>query len=621
MTMSIKSINLIVLAGGIMLIRAFLTTLILLIFSFPAIAETHDHSAMSSASESKGQIWTCSMHPNIRMNAPGKCPICEMDLIPLESSSMKMSSDSAPIVKLSPYAEKLAEVKTVPVKREFVAENLDFSGRIEYDETRLARISARFPGRVEKLYVNYTGIPVKAGEHIAELFSPELMVLQREYLLALKSSSNSSDSLLPSGILSAAKGKMRLWGLTDSQIDAIAKRGTVSEQMTLLAPINGIVVEKNIVSGQYFKEGDPLFTISDVSHLWLILDVYESDIRFLRYGQKISFRVEAFPSDSFNGRIAYISPEMNRSTRTVPVRVNLENPSGRLRPGMLARAAVSVVLDSEGAVQDDSLAGKWISPMHPEIIKDAPGNCDICGMPLVPAESMGYTGKARNNSFAPLLIPASAPLITGKRAFVYVKHAPGEYMGHLVTLGARAGDYYTVKSGLKEGDEVVYNGNMKIDSAAQIAGLPSMTSPENFEEMPASSVSMDDQAVYGQILAAYFKLADALVAADLKAAVSASDTFSLQVSALKDGKIREKLASVSFKKSDIKAMRESFASLSGLLYTVYKEAGLEQQGLKAYRAFCPMAFDDKGAYWLQDNDKLVNNPYFGHEMLRCGEFK
>ena len=608
-----------------MLFKFCATVLIILSFNVLLSAQGHEHpSAMTSESALKAQIWTCSMHPHIKKNAPGKCPICEMDLIPLASSGTKTSSSAEPIVRLTPYAEKLAELKTFAVKKDFVAEGLAFSGRIEYDETRYARISARFPGRVEKLYVNYSGIPVKAGEHIAELFSPELMVLQREYLLALKASANTSadkEPLLPSGILNAAKAKMRLWGLSDSQIEALAKRGTVSEQMTLFAPINGIVVEKNIVSGQYFKEGDPLFTISDVSHLWLILDVYESDIRFLRYGQDISFHVEAFPGEIFKGRIAYLSPEMNRSTRTVPVRVNLDNSDGRLRPGMLARASVSVVLDSEGTVLDAGLAGKWISPMHPEIIKDAPGSCDICGMSLVPAESMGYAGKLRDKSSAPLLIPASAPLITGKRALVYVKTAPGEYIGRLVTLGARAGDYYIVKSGLKEGEEVVYNGNMKIDSAAQIAGLPSMTSPENFETSARDTISHSDALVLAKLFSSYFKLGDALIAADLKSSLVAADSFTALIADLKDPKIKEKLSALTFKRNDIQTMRESFSSLSGLLYSVYREAGLEHHGIKAYRAFCPMAFDDKGAYWLQENDKVIANPYFGHEMLRCGEFK
>jgi Cu(I)/Ag(I) efflux system membrane fusion protein len=231
----------------------------------------------------------------------------------------------------------------------------------------------------------------------------------------------------------------------------------------------------------YVDVGTRIFTIADLDAVWVQLDAYESDLRWLRYGQAVTFTTEAFPGKNFSGVVSFIDPVLNATTRTVKVRVNVDNKEGLLKPEMFVRANVFAQFAGSGRILDKNLIGKWVSPMHPEVIKDAPGQCPICGMNLVPTESLGYANATPSDVVAPLVIPATAPLLTGKRAVVYVEVSDSDrptYIGREVILGPRAGDDYVVESGLAEGDLVVVSGNFKIDSALQIQAKPSMMNPE-----------------------------------------------------------------------------------------------------------------------------------------------
>jgi Cu(I)/Ag(I) efflux system membrane fusion protein len=232
--------------------------------------------------------------------------------------------------------------------------------------------------------------------------------------------------------------------------------------------------------GMYVETGMKLFTVADLSRVWIKLDAYESDLVWMRYGQPVTFQVEAYPGETFGGTIAFIDPVLDPMTRTVKIRVNAENGGGRLKPEMFVHAVVAVRSTEAGKAIQPNLAGKWISPMHPEIVKDDPGTCDVCGMPLVPAEELGYATNEPNRAEAPLVIPASAPLITGERAVVYVA-VPGKegaFEGREIVLGPKARDFYLVRSGLKEGELAVVNGGFKIDSSLQIQGRTSMMQPQ-----------------------------------------------------------------------------------------------------------------------------------------------
>lgn len=442
------------------------------------------HAGQGAGLTQKPEVWSCSMHPQIQRDGPGQCPICGMDLIPVrKDSSSDHQSDRSLTVSTAQRA--LMKIATVPVDRRFPTAELRLVGKITYDETRLAYITAWVPGRIDDLLVDYTGVTVQEGDHMVELYSPELLSAQEELIQAVRGLAGLSKSNVQSlrnsarGTVESARDKLRLWGLTAEQIKAVERSGKASENVTIYSPASGVVIHRNAQEGMYVDIGTRIFTIADLDAVWVQLDAYESDLQWLRYGQTVHFTTEAFPGKSFEGVVSFIDPVLDPQTRTVKVRVNVDNTEGRLKPEMFVRATVSAQFASDGKMIDQSLVGKWVSPMHPEIVKDKPGQCDICGMELVPAESLGYAKSA--DATAPLVIPATAPLLTGTRAVVYVEDQTSDrptYVGKEVVLGPRAGPDYVVESGLSEGELVVVSGNFKIDSALQIQAKPSMMNPE-----------------------------------------------------------------------------------------------------------------------------------------------
>ena len=443
----------------------------------PTVSTT---STMSDSGDmqSKPTIWTCSMHPQIRRDGPGACPICGMDLVPVRESA-----DGVRTVSISSEIKSLMNVQVSPVRRRYVTAEVRMVGKVDYDETRLAHITAWVPGRLERMFVDFTGVEVNKGDHMVQIYSESLYTAQEELLAVTKRDRPLSTSrfIEPIDLAESAREKLRLLGLTPEQIQTIEQRGKSSETVTIYSPAGGVVVAKNKQEGDRVQTGDRIYTVADLNVLWVQMDAYESDLAWLRYGQDVEFTTEAYPGEVFRGRIAFIDPVLNEDTRTVKVRVNVPNDDGRLKPEMFVRAIVQSNIAAGGRVLNASLAGKWISPMHPEIIKDQPGDCDICGMPLVRAESLGYVTAEPTNAAKPLIVPVKAVLLTGTRAIVYVQVPDAEkptYEGREIVIGPRAGDFYLVKSGLKEGDLVVTNGNFKLDSALQISAKPSMMTPQ-----------------------------------------------------------------------------------------------------------------------------------------------
>jgi Cu(I)/Ag(I) efflux system membrane fusion protein len=383
------------------------------------------------------------------------------------------------------------------------------------------------------------------------------------------------------------------------------------------------------------------------------LDAYESDLPWLHYGQTVHFTTEAYPGEEFEGRISFIEPVLTEMTRTVKVRVVVPNPDRKLKPEMFVRSVVQAQVATGGRVMDPGLAGKWISPMHPEIIKDKPGACDVCGMPLVRAEDLGYVSAEAKPEDMPLVIPVTAPLLTGTRAIVYVEvpdtDAP-TYEGREIVLGPRAGDYYIVRAGLEEGDRVVTRGNFKIDSALQIQAKPSMMSPDNDESTEATSntiasdmtekkkvIRLEAPAEFQQqlegVYTAYLGVVDALandafedarkVAGNTRTALDAVDMKLLQGDAHiawmgMMGPLGSTLDTMA-KAVAIEGVRAEVPALTATLQKAIVTFGLPP-GKPAYRAHCPMAFDNKGADWLQSGTK-IRNPYYGSMMLECGAIK
>ncbi len=278
---------------------------------------------------------------------------------------------------------------------------------------------------------------------LAEIYSPELYSAQAELQTAAKAARAAGDSgartQTAQANLKSATERLRLWGMTDQQIQEIINGDRISENLTLRSPVAGVVVGRQATQGDYVKTGSVLYTIADLDRVWVVLEAFESDLALLRSGQPVDFSARAYPGRAFDGEILFIEPVLDERTRTVQVRVEVENIDGLLKPGMLVTGMVAVTVDAEG-------------------------------QPVVD----------QADAQAPLVIPETAPLLTGSRAVVYVR-APGEgdpvFTGREVVLGPHAGDVYLVFSGLSEGELVVTRGNFKIDSALQIQAAPSMMNP------------------------------------------------------------------------------------------------------------------------------------------------
>lgn len=610
------------------------------------------------AAPSKAQLYMCPMMCVEPTPDPGRCPVCGMDLVPMPDD-MAGGDRSLPRLTMSEAAMQLANVQLTTVRRAYIAMPLRLTGFVAYDETRVRKITAWSAGRIERLFVDASGIEVNRGDDLFDLYSQALVAPQSSLIVAdqaLRGVRQSSYSREENEQAVAGAGRrLRLMGLMDDQIDAIAASGRASSTVTIRAPITGTVVDKNAQEGMYANEGTVLYVVADLTNVWVQLDAYETDLAFLRYGQPVTLRTEAFADEPFHGRISFIDPTLDRTRRTVGVRVVVENPARRLRPGMFVRATVQARLGEGGAViAPEGYDGTWISPRHPEIVLDAPGACPRCGIPLVQASALGYTDA---EAVAPaLVVPHTAVLYTGTRGLVYVRD-PEEpttvFEAAEVELGPRAGDVYVIRSGLREGQEIAAHGAFRIDAALQLVGRPSMMRPSTAgattpRPAPAPSRAPDvpheftlppveAQAVpeavavsMAGVLRAYYDVQQAYGNDDpeagrkgleaIRTALSGVDAEALPEAARVDwnnlhARI-ERTVALSVETEDLEAMRGFFSPMSVAVEEMARRFG-PFPGVAVHRAFCPMAFDDAGAYWLQESKEILN-PYEGSRMPRCG---
>jgi Cu(I)/Ag(I) efflux system membrane fusion protein len=393
-------------------------------------------------------IWTCSMHPQIRMDHPGKCPICGMDLIPLEQAENEAMDPSS--IRLTKEAAELANVQTSVVSHQEPVKEVRLYGKVQADERNIQSQISQFPGRIEKLLISFTGEIVHTGQPLAIIYSPNLITAQQELLetTAMKKSQPE--------IYEAAREKLRQWKLTDQQIDNIEISGKVSEKFEILSTTEGIVMTRRVNSGDHVNQGTVLFDVADLSDLWIMFDAYESDLPFLNIGDRMNFNVQAFPGMTYSGRISFIDPVINPVTRVAKVRVEVKNKSDNLKPEMFVTGIARTHLDN-------------------------------------------YSDN--------FIIPRSAILWTGKRSVVYVKQLSFEdpvFKMREVELGPSLGDSYIVLNGLYEGEEIVTQGTFSVDAAAQLEGKPSMMNTEGGRissmpgmTMPGDSRSDDQQSMSG----------------------------------------------------------------------------------------------------------------------------
>lgn len=562
-------------------------------------SEPIPQSAATGQTAQVAQVWTCSMHPQIKLPKPGKCPICFMDLIPLNTTD---SGELGPRqLRMSETARQLAQIETSPVIRGNATAEVRLYGKLAIDESRLATITARFGGRIDKLYVNTTGEIVKRGEKLADLYSPELLSARKELrqaLISLAAVSQSNSDILKStseATVSSAREKLRLLGLSGDQISKLETDSQEGDHIAITAPSNGTVIEKMVVEGDYVETGMALFKLADLSKMWVVMEAYETDLPSLSIGEQISFGATAFPGETFTAKISFINPTFEPMTRTASVRAVVENSGGRLKPDM-----------------------------------------------YVTATTLGQSSDSPDN----LLVPASAVLITGRRAVVYVDltNADGPlFEGREIEVGSRVGDSYVVLSGLSEGDHVVTNGAFKLDSELQIQAKPSMMAPEaglpapghQHEAVAIEPVKISNAArtALTPLYEKYFAFQMALASDDLAAARAAvvslqEATISIDLT-LFAGSAHDDLmnfisniqdqAEAAAKATDIESARGAFFYLSESTIALHDKFG-HGTGTNFYLAHCPMARENKGADWLQTVDTVYNS-FYGAAMLRCGEIR
>ncbi|MCB9915105.1 MAG: efflux RND transporter periplasmic adaptor subunit [Planctomycetes bacterium] len=591
-------------------------------------------SAPASAPPAAPEVWTCPMHPQIHLPEFGPCPICGMDLV-LRGAGPE---DAPRRLAMTAEAVALAGVRTTRVERRAVTRPVRLVGKVAFDETAVRTIAAWVPGRLERLFVDYEGVRVQVGDHLVELYSPELFNAQEELLSArerLADVETEATAFLAQGnraAYQAARDKLLLYGLTDAQLEELETRGTASERMTINAPTAGVVIEKRLDEGAYVTTGTPIYRIADLDRLWLQLEAFEQDLAWLRYGQAVTIEVEALPGELFEGRVTFLGDVVDARTRTTEVRVHVPNEDGRLKPGMFVHAVVAARLGAGGVVSGPSLAGKWVSPMHPEVVKDEPGQCDVCGMDLVPAEELGLVEPAAGGPL-PLVVPRGAVLVTGERAVVYVE-VPGAqrptFEGREVLLGPRAGEDQVVLAGLAEGERVVTAGAFRIDASMQIQAKPSMMSVPGQGPRLALTEASWFLPELEPLYAAYLELQEHLAEDELASARGAAERLLAALdpagSADLSSGVRElwreerarlaEAARAAAAAQDLAGARKAFDDLSRAVRTLVRDLG-QAGAAPLVEVHCPMAFGDRGASWLQRGE-AVRNPYFGRAMYTCG---
>ncbi|MCU4173977.1 efflux RND transporter periplasmic adaptor subunit [Carboxylicivirga sp. N1Y90] len=370
--------------------------------------------------EEEATTWTCSMHPQIKQDKPGLCPICAMDLIPLTSMNSGGEGADPNEIVMSESAAKLAEIQTSIVAIGEPKKSIFLQGKLHVDERRIAELTARFGGRIEELYVNFTGQKVRKGQKLATIYSPNLVSAQRELIEASEFKEDN-----PS-LYKAARAKLKAWDLSERQINNIEESGEPEVNFDVLSPITGTVTMRHSALGDYVKEGTALFKVADLTRLWALFDAYETDLPWVKIGDKVSFTMQALPGEEFKTKVTYVDPIIDAKTRVAKVRAEINNKDFRLKPEMFTNGVLeSKIAEGQKAV----------------------------------------------------LIPKTAVLWTGKRAVVYTKVEEREsptFLYREIVLGPEAGAFYVVKEGLEPGEEIATNGVFKIDAAAQLIGLPSM---------------------------------------------------------------------------------------------------------------------------------------------------
>jgi Cu(I)/Ag(I) efflux system membrane fusion protein len=545
--------------------------------TIPIANELHSEH---QTSEFEADIWTCSMHPQIRQNEPGDCPICGMDLIPADQSSSSNSNG----FQMTAEAIQLANIQTsiIGSTANPNGTTLKLNGKIQANETKSASLVTHIPGRIEKLYVSYTGEQVNKGQKIATIYSPELITAQKELLEAQK-----IQDISP-GLLTAAKNKLKYWKIGDQVIQDILSKGTIRENFNIYADHSGVVNQKRVSVGDYLTTGKVLFDVQNLSNLWALFDVYENDLPKIKVGSKISFTTPSAPNKIFKANITFVNPVIDPQTRVATIRSEVYNSGSKLKPEMFITGELSSSQKS--------------------------GN---------------------------LAVPKSAVLWTGQRSVVYVKIPDSDipsFEYREVELGSSSQAGYAIVSGLELGEEVVTNGAFVIDASAQLNNQTSMMNKNvmaknaiHSSHLPdyTSNTPLEFKEQLTTATIAYFLIKDALVESDQAKATEATKELLNKIEVVDMSLVRDKAhiywmeqqkaiqahGNKITETEDIEEQRKQFDFLSQALIKSLKVFGVK--GDTFYVQHCPMANDNDGADWLSKDRKILN-PYFGEKMLTCG---
>lgn len=588
----------------------------------------------------------CPMHPHIRQLGPGKCSICGMPLEVPKSSGADLDELA---VKIDPAQRRLANIRTDVVRLDPLSAKIQTVGAIAIDESRMAVIPSYIDGRIERLFADYTGVDVTKDDHLAVVYSPNLYTAQVAYLEFRRLLARMDEGALKSirtaqkELVASSRNRLVELGMTDEQITEVEKSGEAKSRLTIYSDIGGTVIEKLAQEGKYVKAGDPIYRIADLSTVWLMLELYPEDAIRIRFGQRVKAEMQSLPGRNFDGRVAYVDRTVDEKKRTVGVRVEFLNTEKLLRPGDYASAEIQLQIGDQGEVYDADLAGKWISPMHPQIVKDQPGPCPICGMDLVPTSRFGYANEPVIQP-ASLYVPRSALLMAGASSVVYVETEPGRFEIRPVVLGPVLRDRVVILAGLKEGEKVATAGNFLIDSQMQLAGKPSLIDPTRaiakqreretpleFESPVVIPLAGEAGRKLESLYAAYFDIQETL-AADRKPAMEAAMTLSRTAGELAEDETLEAEAKAKLTEiargaehlhhMELKEARQSFKAVSHAVVSLATRIRGEESRQEFTHVFCPMV-DGGGGDWLQSGGKLkidaIRNPYKGSKMLTCGK--
>ncbi len=395
-----------------------------------------------AAAQKKVLYWYDPMKPEVHFDHPGKSPFMDMQLEPKYAEQAPATGAGAlppgfSVVKIPLERRQEIGVTTAKVEKRTIGGAIETNGVVAEDEGRLNAVNAKFGGYIEKLYVDRTGQPVRRGQPLLSVYSPDLVATERELLLAVEnarrlSSASPQAASDASSLLSATRQRLRLWDIPDSEIERIEKSGQVSKTLTLSSPVSGVVLKKDAVAGLAIMPGMPLYTIADLSTIWVLADVYQSEMALAVPGNAAVVSTSFLPGETFRGRIDFVYPTLTEETRTVKVRLVIPNPKGLLKPGMFVRVSLS--------------------------------------------------GKAREA----MAIPRSALIQTGERQIAFVEQSAGVFAPREVKTGVQGKDFIEVLSGLSQGETVVTSANFLIDSESRIGAIGA--APAGSAGQPAQSL-------------------------------------------------------------------------------------------------------------------------------------